>query len=211
MYEFLKPILLKSENSLEIGKKVKREEIGKAEALLRKRLPPSFTQWLLEIGDNCLLFDGNLRLYQILPSEERVPNLAEQLEILNNANWGLDRNLIIFGSNGAEELWAFYTGYVINGEYPIIEIGAIFSADMRDYKLWNTSFKKFITVQTLFWSRFLSQELESIGKNELLKEIQEIIEPKLEITAKDIYEESYSIQEIREALESKFWHTRYSL
>lgn len=211
MYEFLKPILLNSEGTLEIGRKVKRDEIIRAEAILGKRLPPSFVQWLLEIGDNCYLFDGNLRIHNLLPDKEKGSNIVEQLGTLNSANWGLDRNLIIFGSNGSDELWAFYTGYVINGEYPIVEIGAIFSADMRDYKLWNTSFKKFITLQTIFWSRFLNPELEPLEKIELLREVQDIVEPKVDIASKDIYEESYSIQEIRESLETKFWHTRYSL
>lgn len=211
MYEFLKPILLNAEGTLEIGRKVKRDEIIRAEAILGKRLPPSFVQWLLEMGDNCYLFDGNLRISPLLPDKEKGSNIVEQLGNLNSANWGLDRNLIIFGSNGSDELWAFYTGYVINGEYPIVEIGAIFSADMRDYKLWNTSFKKFITLQTMFWSRLLNPELEPIEKTELLREIQDIVEPKVDIASKDIYEESYSIQEIRESLETKFWHTRYSL
>lgn len=211
MYEFLKPILLASEGTLEIGRKVSNEEINKAEALLGKRLPPSFVQWLLEIGDNCYLFDGNLRIYHLLPNGERTTNIVEQLEALNTANWGLEKNLIIFGVSGGDELWAFYTGYMINGEYPIIEIGAIFSADMRDYKLWNTSFKRFITLHTLFWPRFLTKDLDRPDELELLKEIQDIIEPQIDVYSKDIYEGAHSIQEIRESLENKFWHTRYNL
>jgi len=211
MYEFLKPIYLNTEGIYEVGRRVPKDEITKAEAIIGKRLPPSFVQWLLEMGDDCYLFNGNLRIYPLLSDQGNVPSIVDQLSNLNNANWGLDRSLIIFGDNGNNEFWAFYTGYMVNGEYPILEIGTIFSSEMKDYKLWNTSFKKFITIQTLYWPYLLEQELAPTNSSQILKEIQSIIEPQIEVNYEDIYKQSSSIQEIREALESKFWHTRYNL
>lgn len=211
MYEFLKPIFLNTEGTQEVGKRVSQQEIERAEALLGRRLPQSFVQWLLEIGDDCYLFDGNLQIYPLLPDGANSENIVEQLDNLNGANWGLDRSLVIFGNTGSQEYWAFYTGYVINGEYPIVEIGTIFSSDMKDYKLWNTSFKRFITIQSLFWSYYLNGEESPEKTAEVFKEIQSIVEPRIEASYREIYRQASSIEEIREALETKFWHTRYKL
>jgi hypothetical protein len=176
------------------------EQVTEPETILDKSLPPSFREWLLVMGDRASLFDGNLQFDPLLDQPER-PCIVYNLQRLNRHHWQLDHALIVFGNNGADELWAFDSAVQIGGEYPVIEIGAIFSNEGRNYKLWNTSFVRFIYSQALWCTRYFHPDLpepeDEAVEDEWIIAINHLLDPMIDLGRPRVYAEPQTMDEIR--------------
>jgi SMI1 / KNR4 family (SUKH-1) len=199
-FEALRPLLLLEHNKTQIGASVSEKQIADAEAILGKPLPPSFHEWLLTIGDEAKLFDGNLRFDPLFDQREQ-PCIVYNLQRLNQHNWKLDSALIVFGSNGEGELWAFDSAVSIADEYPIVQVGAIFSTEGRNYKLWNSSFVRFLYSQALWWTRYFHPDLpepeNEAAEEEWMIAINRLLDPTIELGRPEVYTEPQIMDEIR--------------
>jgi hypothetical protein len=201
LYEALRPILLLEHCKFQVKGPLSEDELATAESILGKTLPPSFRQWLLEIGDEACLFDFYLPFYSLL-GEPDTECIVYATRFLNRHGWGLDPDLIVFAGSGQESLWAFDSAVSINGEYPIVEIGGIFSEEGRNYMLWNTSFHRFIFAQTLFWARHLHPALPEVLEDaEFIASINALFDPEIDLGTTDVYKQPQTIEEIR----AHFW------
>ena len=196
-YEALRPFLLLEHCEFRGGGILSEDELAVAESTLGRPLPSSFRQWLIEVGDEVCLFNFYLQFYPLLgkPDTECV---VYATHFLNQHGWGLDPDLIVFAGSGQESLWAFDSAVNIDGEYPVIEIGGIFSKEGRNYMLWNTSFHRFIFTQVLFWTRHLHPALpEVINDAEFIASINALFDPGIDLGATDVYKQPQTIEEIR--------------
>lgn len=202
-YEALRPLLLLEQNKTQIGECLLETQIIEAETILGKPLPPSFRKWLLTVGNDAQLFDGNLSVDTLLGSpEDRC--IVYNLQRLNQYNWGLDSSLIVFGGNGQTDLWAFDSATSLEGEYPVVGIGNIFSPEGRDYKLWSSSFERFIHSQALWWTRYfhpnLPSPLDEETEDEWVIEINRLFDPFINLGKPYIYASPQTMTEIRAGL-----------
>lgn len=202
-FEALRPLLLLEHNQVQLGMPVSERQISEAETILGKPLPRSFREWLLVIGDAANLFGGNLQFDPLIDFLDK-PCIVYNLQRLNQYGWDLDPALIVFGNNGTGELWAFDSAVLIDSEYPVIQIGGIFSKGGRKYKLWNSSFARFIYSQVLWWTRYLHPNLPE-PENEIVEEewitiINHLLDPMINLGHPDVYIEPQTMAEIRKWL-----------
>ncbi len=202
-FEALRPLLLLEYNRVQTNSPVSEQQIDDAEAILGKPLPPSFREWLLVIGGAANLFGGNLQFDPLLGQPEESC-IVYNLQRLNWHGWDLDPALIVFGNNGTGELWAFDSAMLIDGEYPVVQVGGIFSGDGRKYKLWNSSFVRFVYSQALWWTRYLHPNLpepeDEIDEEEWITTIYHLLDPMIDLGRPSVYIEPQTMTEIREWL-----------
>ena len=199
-FEAIRPLLILRPGTIKIGEPLSDEQVNDAEGLMSLALPPSLREWLTRIGDDAYLFDGNLRIDPLLGTPGELC-IIHNLRRLNLHNWAIDPALIVFGNNGQGELWAFDSKVSIQGEYPVLQIAGIFSSDRRKYKLWNSSFARFLYSQTLWWTRYLHPELpppenESVEESWIIA-INHLLDPTIDLGRPDIYSGPRTIDEIR--------------
>lgn len=203
IFEALRPLLLLEYNQVQIDPPVSEQQIDDAEAILGKPLPPSFREWLLVIGDAANLFGGNLQFDPLLGQPEELC-IVYNLQRLNRYGWDLDPALIVFGNNGTGELWAFDSAMLIDGEYPVVQVGGVFSGDRRKYKLWNSSFVRFVYSQALWWTRYLHSNLpepeDEIEEEEWITTIYHLLDPMIDLGRPSVYIAPQTMTEIREWL-----------
>ena len=196
LYEALRPLLLLEHCEFQSKGTLSEDELGIAELILDKPLPCSFRQWLLEVGDDVSLF---IHQFYSLLGEPDTECIIYATQFLNRYRWELDPDLIVFaGSSGLESLWAFDSAVSLNGEYPVVEIGEMFSGGERKYMLWNTSFYRFIFAQTLFWARHLHPSLSEFDDDaKLMVSINALVDPEIDIGTTDIFDQPATMEEIR--------------
>jgi len=203
-FEALRPLLLLEHNRAQIGTSISEQQINDAETILGKSLPLSFREWLLVIGDAANLFGGNLQFDPLLGHPEE-PCIVYNLQRLNQHGWDLDPTLIVFGNNGTGELWAFDSAVLIDGEYPVLQVGGIFSSgEGRKYKLWNSSFARFVYSQALWWTRYLHPNLpepeDETVEEKWITAIYHLMDPTINLGRSNVYVEPQTMTEIREWL-----------
>ncbi len=200
-FEMLRPILMLKHNQTQIAPPLSDVQIADAEIVLGKPLPPSFQEWLLTMGDKAYLFDGNLQIDPLLDQPEQ-PCIVYNLQRLNQYHWQLDPALIVFGSNGADELWAFDSAVsTLEGEYPVIQVGAIFSNEGRNYKLWNSSFARFLYSQALWWTRYFHPDLpepqDESTEEDWIITVNRLLDPTIKPRYPNVYVTPQTMPEIR--------------
>jgi hypothetical protein len=196
-YEALRPLLLLEHCKFQVEGTLSEGELAIAESVLGKPLPFSFRQWLLEIGDNAHLFDFNLQFDPLL-GEPDTECIVYGTRFLNQHNWGLDPDLIVFAGNGQESLWAFDSAVDMTGEYPVVEVAGMFSDEGRKYMLWNTSFQRFVFAQALFWIRYHHPNLPEVEDDaEFIASVNALFDPEIDLGATDVYRQPQTIEEIR--------------
>jgi hypothetical protein len=197
LYEALRPLLLLEHCKFQVKDTLSEAELAIAESVLGKPLPLSFRQWLLEVGDDARLFDFNLQFYP-LSGEPDTECIVYATQFLNQHNWGLDSDLIVFAGSGQESLWAFDSAVDMTGEFPVIEVAGIFSEGRRKYMLWNTSFQRFIFSQALFWTRYHHPNLPEVEDDAgFIASINALFDPGIDLGTTDVYKQPQTIEEIR--------------
>ncbi|MCP4536895.1 MAG: SMI1/KNR4 family protein [Chloroflexi bacterium] len=200
-FEILRPILIIEHNQTQISPPLSDVQIANAEIVLGKLLPPSFREWLLVMGDKAYLFNGNLQIDPLL-DQPGQPCIVHNLQRLNQYHWQLDPALIVFGSNGAGELWALDSAIsTTEGEYPVVQVGAIFSDEGRNYKLSNSSFARFLYSQALWWTRYrhpaLPEPKDESAEDNWIITINRLLDPTIELGHPDVYAAPQTMTEIR--------------
>jgi hypothetical protein len=197
LYEALRPLLLLEHCKFQVRATLSEGELAIAESALGKPLPLSFRQWLLKVGDDARLFGFNLQFYPLL-GEPDTECIVYATQFLNQHNWGLDPDLIVFAGNGQGEPWAFDSAVDIAGEYPVVKVAAIFSEEGRKYMLWNTSFQGFVFSQALFWTRYHHPNLPEIEDDaEFIASTNALFDPQIDLGTTDVYKQPQTIEQVR--------------
>jgi hypothetical protein len=202
-YEALRPLFLLEQCEFWSADCLSEPDIGEAEAILGRQLPPSFRSWLLEIGDATSLYGGSLSINTLLGPPDSMC-IVHATPFLNRHRWELDPDLIVFARSGRETLWAFDSAVLVHDEYPVIEVAEMISQEGRKYMLWNTSFHRFIACQALFWTRDLHPTLPELTDTaQLWIEANQLFDPCIDVSVSDVYTRPSTISEVRALLRAR--------
>lgn len=126
------------------------EEDNKSFVALKEKLSPSFKYFVSQISNGIEIGIGNLSI--VLPIRAGInpyDNIESITSEIINDDLFPSKDFIFFGRTGVDgEKYAFYTGIKLkNGEYPIVWYtpGSI---DTEPFVLLNSSFDRFITIQS---------------------------------------------------------------
>lgn len=136
-----------NENNISKGNTANLDNrIETVEKHLKKKLPPSYIQWLRLYGENIGINggSGNFITDDLFPQKagDEISSVSHGAAGLKKAHWPVTNDFIPFGGDGGENQFAFYTKFSKNGEYPVLLV----SLDDEDqpYVLMATSFKGFV-------------------------------------------------------------------
>ena len=153
-----------------------------AQNLLKKKFPPSFIEWLKEFGEKVSINSGkgNFSTDLLLPKkkEDDISSIVYGIKELEKAGWPVNDDFILFGSDGGENIFVFYTKFSQrDGEYPILMISL--ENKERPYVLMSTSFDKFINIYVKL--EILRSKTEEKKLIKITNELVKKYEPRLEI------------------------------
>lgn len=130
------------------------DSFRRVETTLQRRLPRELVA-LYELSDGIQVLDGNLVFNPLGPGGDGgITSVQRGSEELRKAGWQIPPEVVVFGSNGAGELfgvWLPAGGSERPSTAPVVEIGAVFG-DQRCLALVGTSIGRFLTAWTAFYS-----------------------------------------------------------
>jgi hypothetical protein len=164
----MKEIKFDVEEGKIMGSKTNIEYLTRvAQNILEKSFPPSFIEWLKKYGEEVYINkgEGNFITDKLLTQKDgdEIITVTWGSRALKEAGWPINKDFISFGSDGGENIFAFYTKFSKNGEYPVLMISL--DDEKHPYVFMSSSFESFVNTYV---------ELEILRSNIDEKELLEI-------------------------------------
>lgn len=134
----------------EWGQGASDAELVEAERTLKVRLPPAL-RGIYQVSDGLSILGGNLNFHPLEPTEERL-GLTNASDQLREWNWPIPQELLVFGDNGADELFGLWLLGAADQRIssPVVEVGEIFEA--KAFAVVGTDLCRFLRAWTAFYT-----------------------------------------------------------
>lgn len=150
------------------GGRITADILRRVEEKIGKPLPPDFCRWLIKFGDRCLMrYGGNFMTYALHPGADPL-SLLNAIEDLKEDNWPIDDRFIVFGSDGRDGLFCFYTQFQDAGEYPVVMVDGNTPNPDKPYVFVGRSFAGFVNTYVHFEHWRSTAEPEDLENDQLV-------------------------------------------
>jgi hypothetical protein len=187
-------------------------EISRAERTVGRGFPAPF-RGLYEVSDGISILGGNLKFHSLWPKGDRL-GLTNASSELREWEWPIPAELLVFGDNGADEVFGLWLpiGKDASSPRPVIEVGEIF--EPKSFAVVGTSMCRFLRAWTAYYTLLVVKQedrrtraLDALGvpndlrlgiKDELLfRRLFVWADPDLADPNPDPYKRGLSAQDLR--------------